>query len=405
MAGMAVAGFLGCKGRPQPTDLPQEVVARRWVESTVPDGAYLETDQAMSDGLAAALEGKAPPPAKTGPIRPLNILALSAGGKFGAYTAGVLAGWECAGGRPKFDVVTGVSSGAVIAVFAFLGPQYDSVVKKFFTESSDRDLFAKRPLWNLPRIGSLASPKVIKGVIDSQIHDGVIDEIRVAHLEGRRLYLATLGIQSKREVIWDVGAIACSGRTDANDLVRKIVLAAVSIPVLLPVVEFDVTVDGCCYKEAHCDGGSATQIFMKLANHQATAMPGYKWLEGSKLYIIAAGKLLPDPTMPRLGLLERVSNSVSSSLYALYRAELCKLYVLSAVSGMHYHILSLDPCFKTDPKSTKIDPEEMRALYKNGFDQAASGPPWRKMPPGGLTLEESTPRTGTGFTTIPKCDP
>ncbi|CAN5511419.1 patatin-like phospholipase family protein [soil metagenome] len=404
LGGLIVAVVIGCKSRPKtkPTDLPESLVAKRWVEPNLPEGTYVQADKAMSDGLASALGAKEPPPGRTGPIRPLNVLALSAGGKFGAYTAGVLAGWQASGTRPQeFDVVTGVSSGAIIAVYAFLGPHYDPILKQFFTETTEKQLFDKKPFRYMLKYGSIAVADPMMEIISRELNTNVMNEIRAAHQAGRRLYIATLGVQSKREVFWDIGAIACSGRPDADDLVKKIILAAVSIPGLLPPVYFDVVVDGCRYKEMHSDGGAVTQIFMKLADHQATPMPGYKWLDKSNLYILAAGKLYPDPTKAQLNLLARVSNSVSSSLYALYRAELCKLYALCMVSGMSYNIISLDPTLEVDHKSTTFNIEQMKTLYNSGYQQSCGGVPWRKMPPGGLLHEEETPRVGTCFVTVP----
>src|SRR5438552_4789189 len=145
LAAAMIVCALGCKSKPKATDLPKDLITRRWVEPEVPPQTYLELDKAMVDGLAVALAGQPRPQVQPGPIRPLNLLALSAGGKYGAYTAGVLSGWQASGTRPaNFDVVTGVSSGAIIAFYAFLGPQYDDTVKKFFTETSSKDLFRYR---------------------------------------------------------------------------------------------------------------------------------------------------------------------------------------------------------------------------------------------------------------------
>jgi hypothetical protein len=205
-------------------------------------------------------------------------------------------------------------------------------------------------------------------------------------------------------VIWDIVAVLCSGRTDADELVRKIILAACAVPGMLPAIEFDVVVDGKHSIEKHGDGGAVTQIYMKLACDQATAMPGTKWLEGSKMYVIAAGKFYSDPSDARMNMLGRVGASLSASLYGLYRAELCKLYALCLSSGCDYNIVALDQSVMVkDPRSMDFDPATMRLLYNSGYQQACAGVPWRKVPPGGLTGEEETPRQGTCFVTVPPC--
>lgn len=402
LAAMGVACALGCRTRPKQTDLPKEVLAQRWAEPDVSSETYLALDKSMVDGLAIALSRPGPMP--LAPSRPLNLLALSAGGKYGAYTAGVLAGWHANGTRPsEFDVVTGVSSGAILAIYAYLGPQHDATVKRFFTETGRDQLFKFRPLRYLIRYGSLATAQPLKQIIDREINECVMGEIRTAHQQGRRLYLATLNIQSKRVAIWDIGAIACSGRADSTEMIRKILLACCSIPGMVPAVEFDVVVNGCRYIEKHGDGGAATQTYMELACHQAQAVPGSRWLEGSNLYVLAAGKFYPDPGKAQQNLMGRLASSVSASLYALYRAELCKLYAFCLTSGCSYNIIALDQDFAiNDPRSMEFSPDVMRGLYDAGYQQAACGVPWRKVPPGGLTGEDEVPRTGTCFITIPK---
>jgi hypothetical protein len=141
---------------------------------------------------------------------------------------------------------------------------------------------------------------------------------------------------------------------------------------------------------------------MKLASDQATVMPGTKWLEGSNLFVIAAGKFYSDASDARLNLLGRVGASLSASLYSVYRAELCKLYALSLSCGLNYNIIALDQSVPVkDPRSMDFDPETMKNLFNVGFQQACGGVPWRKVPPGGLAWEEETPRQGTCFITLP----
>ncbi len=400
-ATIAIAGALGCRSRPQVTDLPKEVLAEKWVEPNLPSDTYVPIDQVTVEGLAAALAKQAPPaPHKQG--AKLEVLALSAGGKFGAYTAGILAGWQAHGTRPVFDVVTGASSGSIIAVFAYLGPQHDHSVKRFFTQTSSRDLYKWRPIRYLLRDGALASADGLRKIIDTEMNTCVMDEIRAAHMSGRRLYVATLSYQAKRVVKWDIGALACSGRPDADELVRKVLFAACAVPGMVAPVEFDIVVDGRHYKEKHSDGGAVTQTFIELGCHQAKVQHGTRWLEGSNLYILAAGKFFPDASDASIGFIGRIGASVSASLYALYRAELCKLYAFCLVTGMTYNITAIDPKFMTDTKSMNIDPESMRALYEHGFQQACGGVPWRKVPPGGLLGEEEIPRAGTCFITVPR---
>lgn len=395
---LALGLFAGCRFLPRPTDtVPTELLspAADWVEPANPPELYAPLAQANVEGLAAALANgpPGPPPA---PPRPLNVLALSAGGKYGAYTAGVLCGWTASGGRPQFDVVTGVSAGVIVALYAFLGPEYDGKLAYFFTQTEDRDLYKYRPFRDLIRYGSIATPDGLERIIDEELSGELVEKLRCAHQAGRRLFIATLNQRTKRLAVWDVGAILCSGRADAVPLARKVFLAACAVPGLVPPVEFEVCINGAKYTEVHGDGGPATQCFVRLPSDPPT-VPGTKWLSGSNLYVISAGKLYADPAPNRLTLLTRLGSSLSGSLYALYRAELFKLWALCLHSGMGFHVALLDPNFQGDPSSFRIEPAEMRRLFAVGYDQAKCGIAWRTTPPGAVPGEDERPRAGGPF--------
>jgi hypothetical protein len=400
-AAAAVPLAAGCRLYPKPTDtVPDEVRAAHWVEPTNPPTNYTPADPPTVENLAAALVTNSPPRTPAAPPRPLNVVALSAGGKYGAYSAGVLAGWTRSGTRPQFDVVTGVSAGVIVAIYAFLGPQYDPALERFFTQTEDTDLYRYRYVRNLLRYGSIATPDGLVGIIERELNRCVMDELRAAHAAGRRLFVATLNQRTKRLCVWDLGAVASSGRPDADALVRKIVLASVSVPAQVPAVSFDVEVDGRRYTEVHADAGAATQAFVRLPS-DPPAVPGTKWLTGSNLYVISAGKLFADPAPSELKLLTRLGANLSSALYALYRAELFRLYTIATTAGMSFNMVLLSESFRGDPSSFRIDPAEMTRLYRVGFEQAQGGVPWRHLPPGAVPGEEDTPRGGTTFVTVP----
>jgi hypothetical protein len=346
------------------------------------------------ENLATALQGQ-PAPVM---VKPANALVLSGGGQYAAYNAGLLVGWSEAGTRPNFDVVTGISSGAVVAGYAFLGKKYDGQLQQFFTTIRDKDLFVYRPVVELIRSGSLANPKRLEKLIAQEINDCYLFDLREAHKEGRRLYVGTMNVQTRRVVIWDVGAIACSDRPDAAELVRKIFLAAGSIPGLLPSVKFDVEVDGKRYVEEHVDGGAASQAFLRLGPGMQQPHPqAGGWLKGSNLYALAAGKLYADPLKDNPGFLKRVTSTISAALYALYRAELMGMYAFCMASGMKFHMIAIPQNVEAPPNSMTFEPEEMRKLFALGYDQARKGIPWRLTPPGTEPGEEEIPRVAPGM--------
>ncbi len=327
--------------------------------------------------------------------RPLNVLALSGGGQYSAFAAGVVAGWTATGKRPDFDVVTGISSGALLASIVFLGPKWDPLMAKVFTTLKTSDLFKYRPVLYLIRYQSLASAEPMRQLIANEVNDEFIADMCTAHRAGRRLYVGTMNQHTRRLVVWDLGAIACSGHPEAGNLVRKILLAAASIPGLLPAVDFDFEIDGVRYQETHVDGGAVAQAFIRFSPHMPCPElknPSFKWLAGSNLYVIAGGKLYVDPLDEKPGFLTRVTGTVSATLYALYRADLWRLYSYCSVSGMNFHHTSIPLGVPTTPKSTTFDPVRMKELFTLGYDLTTRGEVWRTTPPGCENGEDETPR-------------
>lgn len=164
-----------------------------------------------------------------------NILALSGGGANGAFGAGILYGWSAAGTRPSFKIVTGISTGALIAPFAFLGSEYDPALKKVYTSVATRDIMRVRPFIVMRGgLDSLADTTPLQNLLKVYITDDVIRNVARAHLTGRRLYIGTTDLDASRLVSWNMGVIAAADRPEAFDLFRSILLASASIPILFP---------------------------------------------------------------------------------------------------------------------------------------------------------------------------
>ena len=238
--------------------------------------------------------------AQAGPSpRAGKFLVLSGGGMYGAYTVGVLSGWTAAGTRPPFDVVTGVSTGALIATFAFLGSEYDCSMVRLYTSVSDRDIYRRRPVPAVLWSDSAASSAPLKKLIDREVDDALLAAVARCHASGRRLYVGTTNIDTRRLVIWDMGAIASSGRPDATELYRTILLASASVPGFFPPVPIDIDINGRRIREMHVDGGATTGLFLRASTlriDQQALKSGRSPLAGSEVYVIVAGKLFADPT-------------------------------------------------------------------------------------------------------------
>jgi hypothetical protein len=334
------------------------------------------------------------------PGRQYRILALSGGGAHGAYTVGVLAGWTAAGNRPPFDIVTGISTGGLIATFAFLGSAYDPALVEMYTTVTSDDIYLKRPRLSLLWSDAAASSAPLKKQIDARMDCAMLQAVARAHAEGRRLYIGTTNLDMRRLVIWDMGAIASSGRPDALELYRKIVLASASVPGFFPPVPIDVEVNGQRYTELHVDGGATTQVFVRasmLNLDRATVEAGRRPLCGSDVYAIIAGKLYPDPScasgrIPSIGV-----GALQALTGAQTQNDLVRIWTLCMLTGMRFRLTAIPQNYPSSGDSLTFDPAVMRQLYEEGYRRVLCRCAWRDTPPGMEPSEQDVPRTGTEF--------
>jgi len=139
----------------------------------------------------------------------------------GAYIAGVLKGWTSSGTRPRFDVVTGISTGALIAPFAFLGPEYDAELERLYTSMRRENILRPRLFW----LDSVASSEPLEQRIAAGATPDILRRIAEAHRQGRRLYVGTTNLDAKRLVVWDLGGIAARNSEESRVLFQKVLLA------------------------------------------------------------------------------------------------------------------------------------------------------------------------------------
>ncbi len=333
---------------------------------------YCVVPPAVYQATSAEAECDAGPrPAKT-------ILAVSGGGMYGAYAAGFLAGWTDTGTRPEFDVVTGVSTGALIGVCAFLGPAYDATARKFYTSVKATDVYSTRYWVSIPFSPAVASNKPFKNLIDQAVSPEVIAGVAAGHKAGRRLYVGTTDLEPRRLVIWDMGAIASRGTQESVELFRSILLASCSVPGMLPPVPIEVVSNGLRNVEWHTDGGASAPLFLpqNLLRPENTAAAG-----GTNVYIVVAGKFYPDPVPVHQRVLSVLGASATAVIYAHCRSELASLYHLSRLAGAAYHVTALPQDFKTSGDSVSFDPAELQRLFEAGYRQGTGGPVWFPAPP------------------------
>jgi hypothetical protein len=334
----------------------------------------------------AANHGKLPPEA--------NFLALSGGGGDGAFGAGILCGWTETGTRPRFKLVTGISTGALIAPFAFLGPEYDAKLKEAYTTISDKDIYKVPSLLkmviNLGRLQAAASTEPLAKLLVHLIDDNMIQAIAAEHNKGRRLLVGTMQLDAQRLVIWDMGAIAASGHPDAPKLFRQILRASASIPVAFNPVYIKVKAGGQEYDEMHVDGGVKAEVMLyeTALNLFTSKKKGGAELTRKlypdrprKLYLIRNAQVHPEYESVKPHISDIGTRAISSLTKFQGVGDLYRIYVLTQRDGIDYNLAYIPLDF--NPKRTsEFDTKYMNEEFNMAYDLARSGLEWSKYPPG-----------------------
>ena len=243
---------------------------------------------------------------------------------------------------------------------------------------------------------ALADNTPLAELVDRIITQQMIEEVAAEHRKGRRLFIGTTELESKRFVFWDIGEIACRGCPDDRELIKKILLGSSAIPGFFPPSKIPVTVDGKPFIEKHGDGGASASIFFRPPHVPADQRtPENTDLAGVDLYMIVAGKLYADaePLVKRS--LSIAGSSVSAVIYSQTRGDLQRLYLIATLSGMNYHLAAIPPEFPAPTSSTEFSVGPMTAMFNEGYQLAATGNVWRKTPPGVKPSESPLQRQGT----------
>jgi hypothetical protein len=326
--------------------------------------------------------------------RVYNYLAVSGGGSDGAFGAGLINGWTETGTRPHFKIVTGVSTGALIAPFAFLGPDYDDELKASYTTIDSDRIFIPRGILPMLWSEAVASTEPLAELIGTYITEPVLDAVAAEHAKGRRLYVASTNLDAEQPVIWDMGAIASSTSPDRLTLFRKVLLASASIPSIFPPVFMDATIDGEKYQEMHVDGGVFFQSFfigsvIDLPGTIRAAHPDYTGKVEQNLYVIRNGWVSPTPQPVQRRLTSISMRAILSMLKVSGINDLWRLYFSTRDDDVHFHYIAI-PADYVPSTTQQFDQAEMNREFKFGRDMALRGISWQSTPPGYAAPQEHT---------------
>ena len=314
--------------------------------------------------------------------RPHNYLAISGGGANGAFGAGLLVGWTATGERPEFSMVTGVSTGALTAPFAFLGPDYDDEMKEVYTSTTTHDIATKRNVLDAAFGDSMTDTAPLKKLIAKYIDAEMIEAIAREHKRGRRLFVGTMNLDAARSVIWNIGAIAASDYPQKAELIRELLRASAAIPVAFPPVFISVEAEGKQYDEMHVDGGTGSQVFVYPAAADWRLVTEKLKVKGKpQVYVIRNSFLDPDYQGMKRNVLPIASRTIDSLIRTQGVGDLYQIYALCRRDGNDFNLAYIPSDFTEEP-TEGFDPVYMKKLLNRGYQMALEGYPWDKAPPG-----------------------
>ncbi len=309
------------------------------------------------------------------------LLGVSGGGDNGAFGAGLLCGWSESGNRPEFKAVTGVSTGALIAPFAFAGPEYDRVLRSVFTAVGPSDVARKRTLLAAINNDGMADNRPLWYQISRHADESLLEKIAKEHAKGRILLVGTTNLDARQPVVWNMGKIAASGASGALDLFRRILLASAAIPGAFPPTMFRVEADGETYEEMHVDGGASAQVFLYPPGMRGVAASlGEELARKFHVYIIRNSPIRASWEPARRRTISIVGPAIKSLIHTQGFGDLYRIYSTTQRDGLDFNLAFIDDDFDAEHPE-EFDTQYMKALFDYGFRQGRDGYPWKKTPP------------------------
>lgn len=341
---------------------PGIVGARYWADVSPPNLVEL-LEEIQAQRRASGLTGR------------YTDLTLSGGGENGAFAAGILAAWTASGTRPEFMTVTGVSTGALAAPFAFLGSDYDDELPRLYGGLAPSRIVSERSIFSILPNASIFNSDPLRELIEEYVDDAFLAKIAVEHRRGRRLLVQSVSLDAQRAVIWDLGRIAASNAPNATEVFQDALLASASIPGIFPPVLIDVETDEGIRDELHVDGGVTSQ---------SAFLPGWRipdrFVRGATLYAIRNGKVDPTPEITSAAITSVSARSLATMIKVQGANDLRTAYTIGQRTGTRYFATWISSDFNV-PLERAFDPEYMQALYDYGYKRFNEGELWSSAPP------------------------
>ena len=354
---------------------PERVLSREPARyATLPNGTNplnpgearsADTEGAAMTGLIPALEAKHQ--------RPLNILELSGGGQYGAFGAGFLKGWYKSGKRPQFDIVTGVSTGALLATHAFLGtPADDATLEEIFTRIRASDIYVNKGmlglLWGRNAIYD-TSP--LQALLDKHITAEVLQRVAAGYDKGRRLYVGTTNLDYNQTWVWSLGLIAKEGTQEALELYKKVLRASAAPPIAFPPVEI----------EGHLFADGGVRQNLVVAGFTGKKKPAAPKYGPGNIFVVLNGKHVDVPKAVRNDAIHLAGPALGAMLDNSTDSLLIRSYAGAKVRGYRFNIVAIPDDADVGHDFLAFNPDQMRASFEVGYDLGISADPWQNKPP------------------------
>jgi hypothetical protein len=307
--------------------------------------------------------------------RKVNVLAISGGGSNGAYGAGVLVGWTAAGDRPDFDIVTGVSTGALTAPFAYLGKDWDRRLTEAYTSEAADRILQKRGL-DLFFAPSIFRNHALRDLVEKYVDPPLLYAVAIEHAKGRRLMIATTNLDTEQTMIWDMGAIASRGDAAALQLFRDVLVASASIPGVFPPSLIEVQGPNRKFSEMHVDGSVTTPFFVAPETLLLSILPGRDQTGPGEVSVIVNGQIDGGFGFTKGDALSILGRSWIAMNKAQLRTNLTANAAFTRRNGGVFRYTAIPDDAQGDFSGLDFASEGRRALFKLGHDLGKSGAAW-----------------------------
>ncbi len=367
MAVAAVLSLAGC------ATLPREGFTAAEQAVASPPGFENVRFPENSPQLAAVIETALRPDSQGD----ITALALSGGGANGAFGAGVLYAWSQSGELPSFQLVTGVSTGALTAPFAFLGKGWEERMRRSYTEGPVYHLLKAKGLYSLLTPG-VFSRAPLDDLVGSYVTDDLMRAVAAEHLRGRRLLVATTNLDTEQLIIWDMGAIARHGGPEARKLFAQVLVASASVPGVFQPSLIPVEGQGHAFAEMHVDGQTESAFFAVPPALVLSHAPDTT-LNRVRYFVIINGQLEGRFAVTKRSSLPILARSFDTAARASLRQTVITTSEFCRIHGCQMRFTDIPDTERDDPLD--FSPAHVKSLFAAGMEAMRQGRAWQSTLP------------------------